>query len=78
MSWGTLQSDIIRCIYIDAPAVRFQDSNTDGTLDNTLYYMNDANFNVTALIDESGSVVERYSYDPYGSVTISEHTTQWH
>jgi len=32
-----------------------------------LFYMNDANMNVTALVDaSSGSVVERVVYDPYG------------
>jgi RHS repeat-associated protein len=56
--------------YVDAPVLRFQDTNTDGTVDNTLYYTNDANFNVTALVDESGTVVERYSYSPYGERTV--------
>ena len=36
--------------YIDAPVVRFHDSNTDGTLDDTLYYATDANMNVTARV----------------------------
>ena len=56
--------------YIDAPVVRFQDSDTNGTLNNTLYYTYDAQFNVTALIEPDGDVVERYVYDPYGQVTI--------
>ena len=64
--------------YIDAPVVRFRDGNTDGDLtggtqegDNTLYYTNDANMNVTALVDASdGAVVERYMYDPYGKPTV--------
>jgi RHS repeat-associated protein len=62
------------------PAVRFHDGNTDGDLDggsqegdNTLYYTTDANFNVTALVDaETGGVVERYMYDPYGKATVCE------
>jgi len=61
--------------YVDAPVVRFHDANTDGDLldagDNTLYYLNDANMNVTALVDASnGNVVERYHYDPYGNVIV--------
>ena len=32
--------------------------------------MQDANYNVTALFDNSGNVVERYIYDPFGQVTI--------
>jgi hypothetical protein len=34
------------------------------------YVQQDANWNVTALIDTSGNVQERYIYDPYGTVTI--------
>jgi len=30
----------------------------------------DANFNVTALTDNTGAVIERYDYTPYGQVTI--------
>jgi RHS repeat-associated protein len=30
----------------------------------------DANYNVTALFDNSGNVVERYVYDPFGQVTV--------
>jgi len=57
--------------YIDAPIVRWHDSDTDGTIDDTLYYTNDANMNVTSLIDPSTqAVVERYSYDPYGKLTV--------
>ncbi len=30
----------------------------------------DANWNVTALVDGTGAVVERYAYDPYGVQTV--------
>jgi RHS repeat-associated protein len=57
--------------YIDAPVVRFRDTNGDGTADDTLYYCNDANMNVTALVNASdGGVAERYEYDPYGNLTV--------
>ena len=52
--------------YIDAVATRMRAS--DGH-----YYCHDANLNVTALmsINESAKpVVERYSYTPYGEVTV--------
>ena len=53
--------------YIDAPACRFRDTDDNGTMDETVYYTNDAGMNVTALVDPStGDVVERYVYDPYG------------
>jgi RHS repeat-associated protein len=61
--------------YVDAPVVRFRDGNLDGDLldtqdntDSTLYYTYDAQFNVTALVDTSGTPQERYVYDPYGKV----------
>jgi RHS repeat-associated protein len=61
--------------YIDAPIVRFHDANTDGDYldsgDSILYYANDANMNVTALVAAAtGGVVERYHYDPYGTPLI--------
>ena len=56
--------------YIDAPVVRFHDADTDGTIDDTLYYTTDANMNVTALVDTSGTVLERVVYDPYGNPTF--------
>ncbi len=53
---------------------RFRDGNTDGDLndseDDTLYYLTDANFNVTALADTDGDIVERYEYDAYGKATV--------
>jgi len=30
----------------------------------------DANYNVVALLDSSGNVVERYAYDPFGQVAV--------
>ncbi len=57
--------------YIDAPVLR--DRETDGGsagLDERLYYTQDGNFNVTALVNPAGQVVERYSYDAYGQVTV--------
>ena len=43
---------------------------TSSGLEQRLYAQTDANYNVTALIDTSGAVVERYIYDPYGTVSI--------
>jgi RHS repeat-associated protein len=39
-------------------------------LDERLYALQDANWNVTTLIDTSGTPQERFVYDPYGNVTI--------
>ena len=47
------------------------DPATGGTsLNRRLYAEQDANDNVTSLTNASGAVVERYAYDPYGSVTV--------
>ena len=51
--------------YIDAPILR--DDSTNGATYPRLYYLNDANFNVTSLTGTNGSVVERCVYDAYGA-----------
>jgi RHS repeat-associated protein len=43
---------------------------TGSGLGQRLFAQHDANFNVTALADATGTVVERYMYDPYGNVTV--------
>ena len=53
-------------VYVDALILRDRDSDGDGTLDERLWVVQDANFNVTAVVDDSGEVVERYIYDPFG------------
>ncbi|MCS7022805.1 MAG: hypothetical protein NZU63_13380, partial [Gemmataceae bacterium] len=57
-------------VYVDALILRDRDSNGDGILDERLYVVQDANYNVVVLFDNSGNVVERYVYDPFGSVTL--------
>ena len=61
--------------YIDAPVIRYRDGNFNGSLadsaDSSLYYLYDANFNVTGLMrNTDAQVVERYMYDPYGKLTV--------
>jgi len=65
--------------YIDAVVVRDRDADDNaGTgiygkassgLEERLYYTNDANFNVTALVGTDGNVKQRFEYTPYGEVT---------
>jgi len=55
--------------YVDSIAVRYYDENTNGNAVEH-YYLQDANFNVTAVVDNVGAVVERYAYSPYGEVTV--------
>jgi RHS repeat-associated protein len=61
--------------YVDAPIIRYRDGNTDGDVldegDSSLYYLHDANFNVTGLVDKAETaVVERYMYEPYGDMKV--------
>jgi RHS repeat-associated protein len=64
-------------VYVDALVLRDRDANgvpgdgprMDG-LEERLYAQQDANYNVTALVDASGNVVLRFAYDPYGAVTL--------
>jgi RHS repeat-associated protein len=61
--------------YIHAAVLRDADTDSDGdVLDSggseRLYYTQDANFNVTALVETDGDIAERYVYDPYGKRTI--------
>jgi RHS repeat-associated protein len=57
--------------YIDAPILRDRETDAGAAgLDERLYYTQDGNFNVTALVNPAGEVVERYSYDAYGQVTV--------
>jgi len=52
--------------YIDDILERDRDTTGNGTLDERLYGMQDANWNVTALGDTGGSVQERYACSAYG------------
>jgi RHS repeat-associated protein len=53
--------------YVDAIAHRMR-------ADDSHIYLQDANYNVTSLLSSTGTVVERYSYTPYGEVTVLEDT----
>jgi RHS repeat-associated protein len=60
--------------YIDAVLLRDENKDGDGDCvdgtDQRLYYAQDANFNVTALLNTAGTVVERVLYDAYGKSTL--------
>jgi len=47
-----------------------RDSDADGTLDQTLYPLQDTQASITALTDVSGGPVERYAYEAYGKTSI--------
>lgn len=65
--------------YIDAMVLRDRDSDGNSAtgnlgesgsgLEERIYSQNDANYNTTSLLNDSGQVMERLKYDPYGAPT---------
>jgi len=66
--------------YIDSPVLRDRDADGNAAtgdlgaaasgMEQRVYYLTDGNFNVTALADPNGAVLERYAYDAYGNVRM--------
>jgi RHS repeat-associated protein len=61
-------------VYVDAMVLRDRDAdgNSANGLEERLYALADANYNVTALANVAGSVVERFMYDPYGQFAAED------
>ncbi len=60
-------------VYIDKPIFGRADTNDDGDFDDSeeqFYYTTNNLYNVVALLDTSGNIIERYDYKPYGEVTV--------
>src|SRR5262249_13725251 len=58
-------------VYLDALILRDRDTDPDQPgLEERLYVQQDANWNVTAIANPAGQVLERYVYDPYGKATV--------
>jgi RHS repeat-associated protein len=62
-------------VYVDALVLRDRDADGNsgtgaGGREERLYALQDANWNITALVSTSGTVVERYAYDPFGAATV--------
>jgi RHS repeat-associated protein len=53
-------------VYVDAMIARDRDTDGNGSLDERLYVIHDVNYNIVALVDTSGAVVERFAYDAFG------------
>jgi RHS repeat-associated protein len=56
--------------YVDALVVRDRDVDGNGSLEERLWLQQDANWNVTAVVNGSGVVQERYAYDSFGAVMV--------
>jgi len=57
---------------VDGLVLRDRDTDANGTLDERLYSLQDANWNTTALVNTSGTIQERYTYTPFGQVTFRD------
>jgi RHS repeat-associated protein len=57
-------------VYVDALVARDRDADANGSLEERIYAVTDANFNVTALVDTAGVVLERFTYDPFGRFDV--------
>jgi RHS repeat-associated protein len=60
--------------YINDLVLRDRATAGDGNFNERLYVQHDANHNVTAITNTSGTVQERFVYDPYGAVTVLSST----
>jgi RHS repeat-associated protein len=70
--------------YIDDLILRDRDADGNGTLDERLYSLQDANWNVTGLVNTSGIIQQRFVYAAYGlpvflnsSFTAASNTAGW-
>ncbi|MBX3436148.1 MAG: RHS repeat-associated core domain-containing protein, partial [Planctomycetaceae bacterium] len=61
-TWGTR--------FVDDLVLRTRDTDNNGSLDETIYALQDANWHITAVAHTDGSILERLLYDPYGKSTI--------
>ncbi len=59
-------------VYVDAMVSRDRDTDANGSLDERLYALQDANFNVTAITNTSGAVQEKYTETPFGVTTFRD------
>src|SRR5262249_20211304 len=59
-------------VYVDALVLRDRDAdgNPANGLEERFWAQQDANFDMTALVDGTGTVQERFDYDPFGTPTV--------
>ena len=73
--WGTRYTDELLWIEVNGDPTESNDTNPDdqsgeSTADARYFVHQDRNWNVVALSDADGDIVERYSYTPYGSFVV--------
>ena len=56
--------------YIDDLVLRDRDTDENGSLEERLYAVQDANWNIVALANSSGAIQERFIYSAYGTPSV--------
>ena len=69
---NTVTRNVWSPVYVDGLVLRDRDTDGNGTLDERLYALQDANWNTTGLVSAGGTVQERYTYTPFGQVTFRD------
>jgi RHS repeat-associated protein len=59
-------------LWIDELVTMDKDRDNDGKIDATYYYHEDGRRNIVAVSDAQGGAVERYAYDAYGKVSVTD------
>ena len=71
-SWTHVMTIIHGLEYVDEPVAMWVYESIDPLVVNFYYFVRDANYNVVAMVDEDGNVVEQYAYSPYGELIAVE------
>ncbi len=69
---NTVTRNVWSPAYVDALVLRDRDTDSNGTLDERLYSLQDAYWNVTGITNTSGTVQVQYTYTPFGVVTFGD------
>jgi RHS repeat-associated protein len=69
---NTLNRYVWSPVYVDGLVTRDRDTDANGTLDERLFALQDANWNVTGITNTGGTIQERYTETPYGAVTFRD------
>ena len=67
---NTVTRNVWSPVYVDGLILRDRDTDANGTLDERLYALQDANWNTTSLVNTSGTTQELYT--PFGQVTFRD------
>jgi hypothetical protein len=63
---NTIQKEFVWGNYTDKLLLMEDTAGDGGTAGSDYFALRHHNFNVVALTDDTGTVVERYDYNPYG------------